>query len=93
MTYKQIINKVSGDINVSPDIVDKTYKAFWLFIRTSIQDLPLKEELSEEEFSRLKPNFNIPSLGKISCTYQRYKGVKQKFKHIKKLRERNEEIT
>lgn len=90
MNYKDIVNKVSGDNNISPDIVDKTYKAYWKFIRDSIQKLPLKEKLTEEEFNSLKPNFNIPSLGKLTCTYKRYSGVMEKFKHIKSLKENYE---
>lgn len=91
MTYKEIINKVSGDINLPPDTVDKIYKAYWRYIRDTIQTLPLKDNISEEEFSKLKPNFNIPSLGKLTCTYKRYLGVKEKFNHIKKLRENYED--
>jgi hypothetical protein len=90
MTYQEILNKLSGDIGISPDIIDKAYKAYWRYIRDSIQELPLKEDMSEEEFLILKPNFNIPSLGKLTCTYQKYKCIKEKFKHIKKLRENNE---
>lgn len=90
MTYQEIVNKVSGDIGLSPGITDKAYKAFWKYIRDTIQELPLKEDMSEEEFLMLRPNFNIPSLGKLTCTYKRYSGVKEKFKHIKKLRENNE---
>lgn len=90
MTYQEIINKVSGDMGISPDIVDKAYKAFWKYIRDTLQDIPLKDDMSEEEFNMLKPNFNIPSLGKLTCTYKKYKGIKEKFKHIKKLRENNE---
>lgn len=90
MTYWEIVNKVSGDIGLSPDTVDKTYKAFWKYIRDTIQELPLKEDMSEEEFLMLRPNFNIPSLGKLTCTYKRYSGVREKFKHIKKLRESHE---
>lgn len=90
MTYQEIINKVSGDMGISPDTVDKAYKAFWKYIRDTIQDIPLKDDMSEEEFIMLKPNFNIPSLGKLTCTYKKYKGIKEKFKHIKKLRENNE---
>ena len=91
MTYKEIINKVSGDINLPPDTVDKIYKAYWRYIRDTIQTLSLKDNLSEEEFSKLKPNFNIPSLGKLTCTYKRYLGVKERFNHIKKLRENYED--
>lgn len=90
MNYSEIIKKVSGDIDLSPDIVDKSYKAFWEYIRDSIEKLPLKS-VSEEEFSKLRTNFNIPSLGKLTCTYDRYLGVKNRFNYIKKLKERDEE--
>ena len=86
MTYQQIITQVSKDLNLSYDIVDKTYKSFWLFVRHSIQSLPLKEDLTEEEFNALKTNINIPSLGKFNCTYNRYLGVKERFKYIKHIK-------
>lgn len=92
MTYKEIIYKVSSNTGIPVEMVDKIYKSFWLYIRSSIQELPLKENLTENEFLSLKPNFNIPSLGKLTCTYERYKGVKSRFKYIKTLRKRNEEV-
>ena len=90
MTYTEIVDKVSEDTGIPAEVVDKAYKAFWSYIRNSVQELPLKGELSEAEFLSLRPNFNIPSLGKLTCTYQRFIGVKERFNHIKKLR-RNEE--
>lgn len=92
MNYQTIIQKVSEDNNLPVEIVDKVYKSYWFFIRNSIQELPLKEDLSESEFLNLRPNFNIPSLGKISCTYQRYKSVKDRFNNIKNLKKRNEKF-
>ena len=91
MTYQEIIYKVSEDTGIPVEVVDKAYKAFWSYIRNSVQELPLKGELTETEFLSLRPNFNIPSLGKLTCTYSRYIGVKEKFNHIKSLRKRNEE--
>lgn len=90
MTYKDVLNKVSKDTGIEVDIIDKTYKSYWVFIRNTIQELPLKDNLSEDSFKELKTNFNIPSLGKLSCTYNRYRRVKDKFNYIKKLRENNE---
>lgn len=91
MTYQEIVQKVSEDTGITAAVVNKTYKAFWLYIRNSVQELPLKKELTETEFLSLKPNFNIPSLGKFCCTYQRYLGVKERFNHIKSLRKKDEE--
>ena len=87
MRYNNIVDKVSKDLQLPYNIVDKTYKAFWLYIRNTIQELPLKEDLNEAEFSMLKPNFNIPSLGKLTCTYDRYKNIKNRFNCIKKHEE------
>lgn len=89
MEYKGIIEKVSENTGIPIEVVDKVYKAFWLYIRKSIQELPLKKELTEAEFLLLKPNFNIPSLGKLCLSYDRYKGVKAKFSYIKNLKNRD----
>lgn len=89
MTYEEIINTVAKELNLPVDLVKNTYKAYWQFIRDTIEALPLKEDISEEEFSKLQTNFNIPSLGKLSCTRDRYLGVKKKFEYIKKLRKSN----
>lgn len=88
MNYSDIIGKVSEEINLPKGVVDKTYKAFWLFINQSIQSLPLKENLNEEDFNKLRTNFNIPSLGKLSCTYKRMVGMKKRFEIIKQIREK-----
>ena len=91
MTYDQIITNVATELELSESIVRSTYKAYWQFIRQSIQELPLKEDLQEEEFNQLNTNFNIPSLGKLCCTIDKYKGVKKKFQYIKSLREKHVE--
>ena len=83
---KDIILSVSKDLGISPDVVEKVYKAYWVYIKTTIEALPLKEDLTEEEFSKLRTNFNIGSLGKLSCTLDKYKGTKSRFKLIEKFR-------
>ena len=77
---------VSRILGISPDVVEKVYKAYWLYIKTTIQALPLKEDFTDEEFNELKTNFNIPSIGKLSCTLDKYKRIKKRFKLIKDLR-------
>ena len=89
MSYPDIVGKVSRELNLPKEVVDKTYKAYWLFIKNHIQSLPLKENLNEEDFAKLRTNFNIPSLGKLSCTYDRMLGMKKRYKLIKQIRENN----
>jgi len=86
-TYKEIISKVANNLQLPFEVVDRTYRAYWLFVRTSISQLPLKEGLSEEEFNQLRTSINIPSLGKFSCDYGRYLRVLKRLEYIKHLKE------
>lgn len=83
---KEIILDISRNLDISPDVIEKVYKAYWSFIKETIQALPLKDNLSEEEFSTLKTNFNVPSLGKLTCTLDKYNRVKKRFKLIENFR-------
>ena len=78
---KNLYKQVADEMNIPVEVVEFAYKSYWKFIRKTIQELPLKEDLSEEEFAKLKTNFNIVSLGKLSCNYDRYKKVKLKEKY------------
>ena len=91
MTYEQILQNVADNLNLPVSLVRKTYKAYWQFVRDTIQELPLKDDLNEEQFKSIKTNFNIPSLGKLYCNRERYLRVKQRFEYIKNLREKNAE--
>lgn len=77
MTYEEIVANVADTTGLNEKLVDKTYRAFWRAVREYIQALPLKEDLTDEEFSALKPNINIPSIGKLYVTPERYRKVKQ----------------
>ena len=81
----EVYKKVSDELNIPIEVVELAYKSYWKFIRETIKELPLKQDLSEEEFAKLKTNFNIVSLGKLSCNYDRYKRVKlrEKYKNAK----------
>lgn len=88
MRYNDAVTQVSEELNLPARVVDRAYRSFWKFIRDTIQELPLKEDISEEEFQQLRTNFNIPSLGKLSCTYDRVKRVKERYRYIRNLREK-----
>ena len=69
MIYSEAIKQVSIELGLPPQVVKEAYESYWTFIRNNIKALPLKEDLSKEEFDKLRTNFNVPSLGKLSCTY------------------------
>ena len=87
MKYTELVSTVSKELNIPEEVVNRAYKSYWEFIKTTIQALPLKEDINEEEFSKLRTNFNVPSLGKLVCTFDRMEGVKKRFNYIKKIRE------
>jgi len=84
MTYSDATLKVSTETGYPLRLVDRTYKAYWKVIREYIKSLPLKKDLTDEEFMQLRPNINLPSLGKLNVTLDRYHGMKKHFeKHYK----------
>ena len=88
MRFKDIINKVSKELDLPKELVENTYKAYWNFIKDTIEELPLKTELTQKEYGNLKTNINIPSLGKLHCTYNRYIGIRNRFNIINKIRQK-----
>lgn len=86
MTYDQIFKRISEELSIPIEVVKLAYDSYWEFIRQNIQELPLKEDLTEEEFNKLNTNFNIPSLGKLVCTYERNLGVKEKYRYIERIK-------
>lgn len=86
MKYEEMVAKVAEDTGLSKHLVDRTYRAYWKTVRSYISSLPLKEDLTDEEFMKLRPNVNIPSLGKLNVTLDRYKRMKIVYN---KLKEKN----
>ena len=86
--YEDIFKQVSEDLNIPVDTVRLAYKTYWKFIKEHISELPLKEDLTEGEFNELRTCFNVPSLGKLTCTLDRYIGMKKRFEYLNKLRSR-----
>ena len=86
MNYKDIIEYVSSKLNIPIEVIREAYESYWKYIRERISGLPLKVNLSEEEFNKLRTNFNIPSIGKLACPFDRYKALKDRYKYINKIR-------
>lgn len=81
--YQQIIQQVAKEVNLPEDVVNNAYKGFWLYIKNSIESLPIKQDISDEEFDSLKTSFNIPSLGKLFCTRDKFKNLKKSLNYKK----------
>lgn len=92
MLYKEILNQVAKSNNIPVDVVVKVYNTYWNTIRDIIQKLPLKENITEEEFNILKPNINIHGLGKFFVLYPKYVQLKKKYQLIQKIKNAEDKV-
>jgi hypothetical protein len=81
--YQELLEQVSDELKIPIEVVKEVYLSYWKFIKNKIAELPLDEELSEDQFKELRTNFNVPSIGKLTCTYDRFLRVKQKQQYKK----------
>lgn len=89
MTYNEIVREVANEMGLPANHVNKVYRAYWKMIREHITSLPLKDDLTDEEFLKLQPNVNIPSIGKLYVTLDNYKKKKKQYYIIEENKKNN----
>ena len=54
---------------------EEAYKLFWKFVKKSMEEVPLYDHLSKEEFDKYKTGIILPEIGRIACTYDKYENI------------------
>ena len=80
MNYNEIVASVAKKNGLTRQLVDRTYKAYWRVINEYISNIPLKQSETEEDFLKLRPNVNIPSIGKLYVSLGKFKRQKRLYK-------------
>lgn len=90
--YEDAVARVAEELSLPKKFVDRVYKSYWKAVREHICELPLKEDLTDEEFAQLQPNVNIPSIGKLYVDAGKYRWYKDRFKYIQEIREQRNNV-
>lgn len=66
-----MINKVADEMGLSRALATAVYINYWKYLKDTIGELPDMTNITEEEFDKLRVNFNIPELGKFTTNYKK----------------------
>lgn len=77
---KEALQRIAMELGLPLEDLISYYKAYWKYIKTTIEDFNLKSDLTQEEYDKLRVNFNIPFLGKLACPYSRQVKLRQSYK-------------
>lgn len=87
MKINDFIREVSEELGIPLKVCRRAYWDAWKYIRENIAKLPLHDDLTKEQFDELRPNFNLPEIGKLYVTWDTYQDKKQRLEYVKKLRQ------
>lgn len=74
----KIVEKAALQLNLPHQTVWEVYSSYWKFVRQHLMSLPLKEDITKEEFDKLSTSINVPSLGKIYTDWEFIKAKKKR---------------
>lgn len=78
---EETIARLAYEIGIPKSDVWRVYVAFWRYIKETIANFPFDKDLTKEEFDKLRASFSVPFMGKLNCTYDNYRRIRQYFKN------------
>ena len=89
-----MIKQVAKELNLPEDLVRNTYKSYWKVIKQIIESNNIKSNdnliFTSDEFNNNVININVPSIGKLNCTYDKYLKTINRFNLINNIKKRED---
>ena len=85
--YNRAVENAAKDLGLDISLVDSVYRAYCKLIIERLSELPLKKDLTEEEFNKLQTSVTFPSIGKFYCTWKTYTGELKRREYVQKAKE------
>ena len=73
LKIKELADKYGLTFEQVKEIIDSPYK----FIRNKTKEIELDDNLSKEEFEKIKTNFNIPAICKLYASHYIYNKIQK----------------
>lgn len=78
---KMLIHSIGLKYNLQDEVIRKIIASPYKFAKEKIKSLEINDDITEEEYNKLKTNFNFPSIGKLYSSFEvfvKYKKIKEK---------------
>lgn len=75
------LHRIARELDLPPSLVTRYYRAYWLYIKTTIESFELKQDIDEDTYNKMRVNFNLPNLGRLACSYRRQQNLRNRFKN------------
>lgn len=83
-TLQKAILEVSKDLDIPDEVVEVAYREYWNWVKDTLENTPVNEDMDKEEFEKLHTSINIPSLGKFYAKYSRATFLNSRYKQYEK---------
>ena len=89
MKIDDAIRTVAKELGVPYEVAHLAYMSAWKCMKEKIEALPLLT-CTLEEFRQLRPNFNMPAIGKFYVTEEEFLDTKKRLEYIIKNKEKKD---
>lgn len=77
-----ILNKMSKELGIPYKVCVDAYMAQWDFIQEKVKTFDFRN-MTPEEFDSLRVNFNLPSIGKLCVTRERFDNLHRQLEYYR----------